>query len=105
VHCGGARAHVARTVNTAMVHAYWLIGQEIVEVEQEGRKRAEYGERLVERLAEHLSQRFGKGFNTTGLKRMRQFYRSTEPFRKVRRYPSNLAVRRKVPQRGTFLPA
>jgi hypothetical protein len=58
VHCGGARAHVARTVNTAMVHAYWLIGQEIVEVEQEGRKRAEYGERLVERLAEHLSQRY-----------------------------------------------
>ena len=71
-----ARLHVARTVNSAMVHAYWLIGREIVEVEQQGKRRAGYGEELLEKLATELTQRFGKGFNLTGLKRMRQFYRA-----------------------------
>ncbi len=69
-----ARGHVARTVNSAMVHAYWLIGREIVEVEQHGKKRAGYGDELLEKLAAELTQRFGKGFSLTGLKRMRQFY-------------------------------
>lgn len=50
-----ARTHVSRTVNTAIVHAYWLIGREIVEVEQEGEERAEYGKQLIERLAGRLS--------------------------------------------------
>jgi hypothetical protein len=71
-----ARGHVARTVNSAMVHAYWLIGREIVEVEQQGKKRAGYGDELLEKLAAELTERFGKGFNLTGLKRMRQFYRA-----------------------------
>ena len=51
-----ARGHVARTVNSAMVHACWLIGREIVEVEQHGRKRAGYGEELINRLAERLGR-------------------------------------------------
>jgi hypothetical protein len=63
-----ARAQVARSVNTAMVHAYWLIGREIVEVEQSGKERAEYGEQAVRRLAERLSERFGKGFSTPPLR-------------------------------------
>ena len=42
------RGHVSRTVNTAMVEAYWLIGREIVEVEQRGEKRAGYGARILE---------------------------------------------------------
>ena len=71
---GAARNHVSRTVNTAMVHAYWLIGREIVEVEQAGRQRAEYGERLIGRLATRLTERFGRGFTPSNLKRMRQFY-------------------------------
>ncbi len=69
-----ARSRVARTVNTAMVHAYWLVGREIVEVEQQGAERAAYGDELLKKLATRLTQRFGKGFNLTGLKRMRQFY-------------------------------
>ena len=69
-----ARTHVSRTVNTAMVHAYWLIGREIVEVEQEGKERAEYGEEVVKRLAGRLSKRFGKGFSYPSVKRMKQFY-------------------------------
>lgn len=71
-----SRSRVARTVNTAMVHAYWLVGREIVEVEQQGAERAGYGDELLKRLAAKLTQRFGKGFNLTGLKRMRQFYRA-----------------------------
>jgi hypothetical protein len=59
-----------------MVHAYWLIGREIVEVEQHGARRAAYGEELLKKLAARLAQRFGKGFNLTGLERMRQFYRA-----------------------------
>ncbi len=69
-----ARANVSRTVNTAMVHAYWLIGREIVEVEQEGSERAGYGEQVVKRLAVRLSKRFGKGFSYPSVKRMKQLY-------------------------------
>jgi predicted nuclease of restriction endonuclease-like (RecB) superfamily len=69
-----ARSHVARSVNTAMVHAYWLIGHEIVEVEQRGQERASYGEQLLDGLARRLSKRFGKGFSVRSLRRIRQFY-------------------------------
>ncbi|MCK5806477.1 MAG: DUF1016 family protein, partial [Lentisphaeria bacterium] len=57
-----------------MVHAYWLIGQEIVEVEQAGKERAEYGEQIVKRLAVRLSKSLGKGFSYPSVKRMKQFY-------------------------------
>lgn len=69
-----ARGHVARSVNTAMVQAYWLIGREIVEVEQHGERRAGYGERLLEGLAQRLAARVGKGFSVPNLRNMRQFY-------------------------------
>ena len=69
-----ARGHVARTVNSAMVHAYWLIGREIVEVEQHGKERAGYGEELMNSLAERLTVRFGKGFGPRTLRRVRLFY-------------------------------
>lgn len=71
-----ARSQVARTVNTAMVHAYWLVGHEIVEVEQQGRDRAGYGDELIKRLSARLTGQFGKGFTPSSLKRMRQFYRA-----------------------------
>jgi predicted nuclease of restriction endonuclease-like (RecB) superfamily len=69
-----ARSRVARSINTAMVHAYWLIGREIVEVEQHGADRAGYGEGLMKRVATRLSAKFGKGFSLASLKRMKQFY-------------------------------
>ena len=69
-----ARAHVSRTVNTAMVHAYWLIGREIVEIEQHGKARAAYGERVMKRLAERLTAKFGEGFSLPTVKRMKQFF-------------------------------
>jgi DUF1016 N-terminal domain len=69
-----ARSRVARTVNTAIVHAYWLVGREIVEVEQQSKQRAEYGEQLLERLAKRLTKRFGKGVGVATLRRSRAFY-------------------------------
>ena len=69
-----ARSRVARTVNTAMVQAYWLIGREIVEIEQQGAERAGYGEGLMKGVAARLSTTFGKGFSLASLKRMKQFY-------------------------------
>jgi len=69
-----ARGQVARTVNTAMVHAYWLIGREVTLVEQRGEDRAAYGDRMLANLARRLTKRFGRGWSLPSLKRMRQFY-------------------------------
>jgi predicted nuclease of restriction endonuclease-like (RecB) superfamily len=69
-----ARGQVARTVNTAMVHAYWHIGREIVEVEQAGSARAGYGEEVLERLSARLRATFGKGFGLRTLRSIRAFY-------------------------------
>jgi predicted nuclease of restriction endonuclease-like (RecB) superfamily len=69
-----ARGQVARSVNTAMVQAYWLIGREIVEVEQAGEQRAGYGQNVIERLSARLKRSFGKGFSVQNLGYMRQFY-------------------------------
>jgi len=69
-----ARSTVARTVNSQMVIAYWMIGREIVEEEQQGEVRAEYGKRLIEELSLRLTTRYKKGFSTTNLRYFRQFY-------------------------------
>jgi predicted nuclease of restriction endonuclease-like (RecB) superfamily len=69
-----ARGQVARTVNTAMVHAYWSIGRSVVEVEQKGQARAGYGDELVRGLARRLTKRYGRGFSYASVKRMKQFY-------------------------------
>lgn len=50
-----SRSRVARSINTAMVHAYWHIGREIVEVERHGAERAGYGEGLMMRMAEGIA--------------------------------------------------
>jgi len=69
-----ARRSAARSVNCIMTAAYWLIGRRIVEFEQKGQVRAEYGEKLIERLAGDLGARFGRGFSYPNLNRFRQFY-------------------------------
>ena len=69
-----ARGQVARTVNTAMVQAYWRIGREIVEVEQAGKERAGYGEEIIKKLSARLKGGFGKGFSAPNLRNMRQFF-------------------------------
>jgi predicted nuclease of restriction endonuclease-like (RecB) superfamily len=69
-----ARTGVARTVNTAQVLSNWLIGQEIIEAEQQGKHRADYGESLLKNLAQQLKQDFGSGYSYSNLRYMRQFY-------------------------------
>src|SRR3954454_5047882 len=69
-----ARASAYRAVSFAMVLAYWQVGRLIVEHDQHGRKRASYGEALLEELSRRLTQDFGRGYTTTNLRYMRQFY-------------------------------
>jgi len=70
-----ARRTSARTVNAIMTAAYWEIGRQIVEHEQQGKDRAEYGRHLVQRLATDLTNQFGRGFSRRNLEQMRLFYR------------------------------
>lgn len=69
-----ARHASARAVNSVMTATYWAIGRLIVEREQRGRARADYGEALLERLAADLTARFGRGFSRRNLLQMRTFY-------------------------------
>src|SRR6266481_9337067 len=71
-----ARRTSARTVNALMTATYWLIGRHIVEFEQAGKTRAEYGAELLKRLAADLSARYGRGFSKRNLEQMRLFYMS-----------------------------
>lgn len=71
---GRARRQALQTVNATMLAAYWQIGREIAQEEQRGQRRAEYGARLVEVLAERLTAEFGKGFSASNVKLIRQFY-------------------------------
>lgn len=69
-----ARRTAYTAVNFAMVQAYWNIGKVIVEEEQRGRAKAGYGEYLLKNLSQRLTREFGKGFDYSNLKNMRQFY-------------------------------
>jgi predicted nuclease of restriction endonuclease-like (RecB) superfamily len=69
-----ARRAAARSVNAIMTATYWDLGRRIVEMEQRGEQRAEYGRQIVERLAKDLSDRFGRGFQKTNVFQMRAFY-------------------------------
>lgn len=69
-----ARSAVVRSVNSAMVLAYWHIGREIVDSLQGGDDRAEYGRRLIDDLSLRLTERYGRGFSTTNLRYFRTFH-------------------------------
>ncbi|MCY7310151.1 MAG: PDDEXK nuclease domain-containing protein [Chitinophagaceae bacterium] len=69
-----ARESAVRSVNFAMVIAYWKIGERIVEEELKYQKRAGYGEKIIDALALRLTNNFGKGFTSTNLRYMRLFY-------------------------------
>lgn len=69
-----SRHAAARAINGILTAAYWEIGRRIVEHEQGGQARAEYGERLLNRLAVDLTARFGRGFSRVNLQQMRLFF-------------------------------
>jgi predicted nuclease of restriction endonuclease-like (RecB) superfamily len=71
-----ARIQVRQTVNTTMVQTYWQVGRLIVEDEQGGEKRAEYGKKVLSDLARRLTTEFGEGFKLSNLRNFRQFYLS-----------------------------
>ncbi len=86
-----ARATAARSVNTAQVIANWLIGREIVEEEQRGKRRAGYGEALLEDLSARLSADYKSGYSVQTLRYFRQFYVE---------FPNLIAIRHAL--RGEF---
>ena len=69
-----ARKSVVQTVNKTMVYTYFEIGKIIVEEEQKGKTRAEYGKKILKGLSEKLSKEFGRGFSVDNLENMRRFY-------------------------------
>ncbi|WP_304067318.1 PDDEXK nuclease domain-containing protein [Pedobacter glucosidilyticus] len=69
-----ARNSIIKTINHTMVRTYFEVGKLIVEEEQNGKERAEYGKQIIEELSMRLIQEFGKGFSATNLKQMRSFY-------------------------------
>ena len=69
-----ARTRAYSEINRAMVEAYWMIGKRIVEEEQGGKTKAEYGKKLLENLSRNLTHEFGKGFSYANLRNFRQFY-------------------------------
>jgi predicted nuclease of restriction endonuclease-like (RecB) superfamily len=70
----GARGQMQQAVNSAMVQTYWALGRLIVEDEQAGQARAQYGAKVLEWLSEELTHDFGKGFDVTNLRTMRRLY-------------------------------
>ncbi len=79
-----ARKQIATTVNTVTIEAYWQVGKYIVEYEQAGKTRAEYGKGVITSLSKRLMSEYGGGFTITNLKIMRLFYLS---------YPKGHALR------------
>ena len=79
-----ARAHAIRSVDFCRVQMYWAIGQRIVEKEQQGKGRADYGTYLIKRLAQEIEPEYGSGFGERQLKFCRQFYKT---------YPKGNALR------------
>ena len=69
-----ARKSIVQTVNKTMVYTYFEIGKMIIEEEQNGQERAEYGKKLIKDLSKKLKSEFGKGFSQRNLEQMRKFY-------------------------------
>ena len=93
-----ARRATARSVNALMTASYWEIGRRIVEAEQQGKRRAGYGEQLIERLSADLTTQFGRGFSRPNLQQMRSFF-LTWPIRQTVSSESSLALSQGRPGR------
>jgi predicted nuclease of restriction endonuclease-like (RecB) superfamily len=74
-----SRKQVAQSVNLTVVYTYYEIGRHIVEDEQKGRQRAEYGKAVLKELSKRLSGKYGRGFSEDNLDRMKKFYLMYSP--------------------------
>ena len=88
-----ARVQAARSVNALMTASYWEIGRRIVEAEQKGKRRAGYGEQLIERLTADLTAQFGRGFSRQNLWQMRSFYLNWPPEQILQTVSGESAIR------------
>lgn len=91
-----ARRKVVRSVNHTMVLTYFEIGRKLVEEEQGGKDRAEYGKELIKGLSKKLTKEFGKGFSETNLKQMKTFYlvyRKGQTPSDISKMPSHLSLK------------
>jgi hypothetical protein len=86
-----ARTATARSVNALMTATYWEVGRRIVEFEQQGEERAEYGEAIIKQLAADLEPRFGRGFGWRNLTQMRAFFFAW-PASKILQTPSAKSI-------------
>jgi predicted nuclease of restriction endonuclease-like (RecB) superfamily len=97
-----AKSNAFKAVNFTMVESYWNIGRLIVEAEQNGKRRAEYGSQLIEELSARLTKEFGRGFSSQNLWNMRQFHLSfpilSTPCRELESAKSGIAKNRKQEQ-------
>ena len=84
------RRQAYSAVNKSMVETYWNIGRRIVEEEQQGKERAEYGEHIIENLAEKLTYQYGKGFSKRYLAYFRNFYLSVSDIKILQTRLQNL---------------
>lgn len=75
-----SKKYVARNVNTIMLKTYWNIGKRIVEEDQKGNVKAEYGSELLKELSKELTKEYGKGFSKSNLFSMRRFYIEYQKF-------------------------
>ena len=85
-----ARHKAYTAVNSVMVEAYWEIGRRIVEEEQNGKERAEYGKEILQNLSKELTEEFGKGYSYRTLREIRQFYLMFSDFEKWRTVSAKL---------------
>ena len=85
-----ARQKAYTAVNSVMVEAYWKIGRRIVEEEQNGKERAEYGKEILQNLSKVLTEEFGKGYSYRTLREIRQFYLMFSDFEKWRTVSAKL---------------
>jgi predicted nuclease of restriction endonuclease-like (RecB) superfamily len=69
-----AQQLVLRSINSTMVYTYFEIGRMVVEEEQNGKERADYGKQILKGLSKELTKEFGKGFSVDNLERIRKFY-------------------------------
>ncbi len=83
------RSQAAKVVNTILVQTYWQIGRHIVEFEQGGKDKSEYGSELLDRISKDLTLSFGKGFSRSNLFQIRQFYIK---FQKIQTLSGQLAI-------------
>jgi len=89
-----SRSTVVKYVNTAMVITYYEIGRRIIEQEQHGENRAQYGKKILQGLSDYLTAKLGKGWSIHNLKLMRQFYQvySKAPIRQPPVSESNASI-------------